>query len=144
MIYLKRFVLISLSVLALPTTVLGADRLDVYICKRPVDAESCSKGCVRMEGGMQEDYLINKADKSVMRRTYFPGSPPTSEVFKNCTIFDDKNWDCSLEPTWTGKWHTYAVYKMTNGLYVQQLYTSPNGPSPLRKASDIEGFCSKK
>ena len=142
---LKRFVFITFSVLALPATVFGEDLLDVHACKMPIDAEFCEKGCVRMESGMKEDYLVNKADRSVMRRTYFRGSPPTSQVLKNCTIFDDKNWDCSPESTWTGKWYVYAVYKMTNGLYVQQLYTSQGGPSPLDKASAFNpGFCSKK
>ena len=59
---------------------------------------------------------------------------------KNCTIFDENNWDCSEEPFWVErkKWFVYHEVKMNNGFYVHGSYTSKE-----TKLQSQGGSCAK-
>jgi len=98
--------------------------LNAYSCGSYAEAESCSMSCTRMN--MSIDFLINKNLNSVLRRIYIGGDFMSSDVYKNCVIFDENNWDCSDEPLWIreGKWLVYNINKMSNGIYSSGVYTS--------------------
>lgn len=129
-----------------PLVVHGADtqKLTMYECDNHLAAESCGGFCTKVADNLnlesyQVDFLINKNSNAVMIRTYIGKSEPTGTVHKNCTIFDDKNWDCSDEPVWTGKWYVYSTYKMVGGTYISQLYTVPD-----RMEAKVKGnYCAK-
>jgi len=108
--------------------------LTVYFCNTFADAEACSANCSKSIKGLSYDpkfeqkleFLVSEKSKSVMVKTYFGGKFNDSRVMKNCTIFDENNWDCSEEPTWveSAKWLVYQESKMNNGFYVNGLYNS--------------------
>ncbi len=111
-----------------------AKPLTVFYCNTFADAEACSANCSKTSKGQAFDpkfeqkleFLINEKSKSVMEKTYFGGKFNNSRVMKNCTIFDENNWDCSAEPIWvdSNKWFVHQEIKMNNGHYVNGLYNS--------------------
>jgi hypothetical protein len=75
---------------------------------------------------LQYDFLLNKNDKTVMRRIFFNGTSE-SKIEENCKIFDEKNWDCSKNTEFsTGSFTVITNYisKMTNGVYREVDYTT--------------------
>ena len=122
--------------------------LTVYYCNTFSDAEACSANCSKTEKGITYDpkyeqkleFLISKESKSVMVKTYFGGRFSASRIMKNCTIFDENNWDCSDEPFWVeeAKWYAHIEEKMHNGFYVQGVYNSKN-----TKFKSKIGVCAK-
>lgn len=86
-------------------------KLTSYSCKYPEDILSCDKNCVK-DSSLTMDFLTNKEDKAVMVRGYDNGKIFHNATFKNCNIFDSKNWDCS-------ETHGSAIteFKMANGIY---------------------------
>lgn len=124
----------------------NAKLLTMYGCESHFAAEDCGGTCKQAEilgESWQADFLVDKKNNAVMKRTYIGTSTPTGDIFKNCTIFDDKNWDCSAEPYWTGKWLVYNNYKMVNGIYVQQFYTSLDIAKPVKKGDLVNNYCAK-
>jgi len=50
---------------------------------------------------------------SIQMSVYYENDLVASETLKNCTIFDDKNWDCSKKGTYVS-----TIEKMTEGKYI--------------------------
>lgn len=122
--------------------------LTVYFCGSFAEAEACSASCSITPKGYKYDpnyvqgleFLISEKSKSVMIKTYFGNKFNDSRVMKNCTIFDENNWDCSEEPIWveSNKWFVYQEIKMNNGHYVNGLYNSKE-----TKYKSMSAVCAK-
>ncbi len=102
----------------------------IYICESHHVASACAGGCEKADilgNPWRADFLVDRKTNSVMMRDYVGSGAPDAQVYKNCTIFDKNNWDCSEEPLWTGKWYVFLNKKMVNGVYAEQTYTSRGG-----------------
>jgi len=116
------------------------EKLAVYTCDPSYAAESCNNGCV-LEKDFKYSFLINKEEKSVLHISYFEGDQGAL-THKNCTIFDNKNWDCSEFDTLP---HVSINKKflMANGIFTDtREVRSLNNYSNLRNA-DEKGTCAK-
>ena len=76
------------------------------------DCNDCKKN------GIEIDFLLNKKDKTVLKRIYYEGTITSSKVEENCKIFDEKNWDCSNDRG-VGRLLFESKVKMINGIYYQ-------------------------
>jgi hypothetical protein len=89
-----------------------AKQLKVYRCNSPDDAERCSVNC-QYEPGIAIEFLVEKQKNLVMRKVYEKSQYVSSSIMKNCSIFDESNWDCSRVDG-----RAKFAQKMTSGIYV--------------------------
>jgi len=68
-----------------------------YSCPDEQSANACSNACSNAADDPKTTYRfkINPTEKSVLKVVYEDGVKVASWVDKNCTIFDEKNWDCT-------------------------------------------------
>ena len=96
----------------------------VYLCPNKTDSISCSDQCKKDEK-MRFTFLVNKEKFSVMEVTYVDGVQKESSTSKNCSIFNEKNWDCLTIDETSSK--IERTSKMTNGIYSYSSILSLNG-----------------
>ena len=96
----------------------------VYLCPNKTESISCSDQCKKDET-MRFTFLINKEKSSVMEVTYVDGVQKESTTSKNCSIFNEKNWDCLTVDEFSSKLERAS--KMTNGIYSYSSILSLNG-----------------
>jgi hypothetical protein len=85
-----------------------------YVCPDAVESISCSKKCKKDES-IKISLLLNKENSSVIEVLYDDGVQVSSESFKKCTIFDEKNWSC--ERSENDGIQIKKTSKMTNGIH---------------------------
>jgi hypothetical protein len=90
-------------------------KLSFYSCNQPYDASACSKGCIE-NNRLKMSFIVNKGDRSVLAVLYGPGNQ-TPSIFDKCTIFNEKNWDCSYVSSVNG--YTETKIMMVNGIFTE-------------------------
>jgi hypothetical protein len=95
--------LLFLSCIVL-TPNLYAAQYKTLLCPDAASAQVCSTKCDDIGvTNTHKDFLIDRKTSSVMSRTLVTkdqkgvrgGTVISSEIYRNCSIFNDKNWDCS-------------------------------------------------
>lgn len=95
--------LLLLSCIGLSPNLFAA-QYKTLLCPDAASAQVCSTKCDAIGvPNIHEDFLIDKKTSTVMSRGLVTkdqngvrrGTVLSSEVYKNCSIFNDKNWDCS-------------------------------------------------
>ncbi len=115
-------------------------QLDVYSCDPPITANACNDLCV-LEKNMKYSFLVNKEEKSVLQVVFWEGKQEGSLIHKNCTIFDEKNWDCSEISTLTYV-TTNRHLTMANGIFSHTHELTDNVKGNLRNPEQ-KGTCAK-
>lgn len=133
----------SIAYIFLPLLIVSCSdnrKQNVYVCNYLDAAYSCDKECV-VEKDWKYSFLVNKSQKSVLHVSYIDGEQTMSVIHKECTIFDEKNWDCSDYST-----HDYVtidkVAKMINGTFVMKFEFRDRVSRELRNTND-KPICSK-
>ena len=95
--------LLLLSCIGL-TPNLFASQYKTLLCPDAASAQVCSTKCDDIGvTNIHEDFLIDKKTSAVMNRALVTkdqkgvrgGTVLSSEIYRRCSIFNDKNWDCS-------------------------------------------------
>jgi len=87
------------------------NHMTIYRCEdKGRSADSCENCKVDKKFNLQ--FLVSKENNSVMQIVFYDGLQTGSITHKNCTIFSDKNWDCSEDFTNNPR----SVLKMSNGI----------------------------
>ena len=136
----KASTLTLVTFITLNSIAIGQERLlDTYQCPSALAAGTCSKNCERI-GDSKKSFRVNKEEKAIQEIDYVGKNIQiSSRVWKNCIIFDEKNWDCSKEE---GDKKTYDVrhfVKMTNGFYSNVYYRF----DPESKDRTVAAECAK-
>ncbi len=95
----------------------GPKKYSQYICTPPGYSESCSEKCTKQKEDIKLTFIADKDSKSVLQTTFTNGEQTNTFVRKNCTIFNNENWDCSSE--FLDK--TYWKALMANGIFIDHL-----------------------
>ena len=115
------------------------NKLDVYTCVPSYAAESCGGGCT-IEKDFKYSFVTNKEDKSVLHVSYLEGAQ-AAVTHKNCTIFNNENWDCSELDTLP-----YTIIKrrliMANGIFTHTNEIRDLANGNLRNPNE-KGTCAK-
>ena len=86
------------------------------------DARSCHKSCKKTE--IKVSYRTK--GNTVMQIVKINGETQGQTIWKNCTVFDDENWNCDTreEPIFSEKASSEVQFfennNMTNGKYIFQ------------------------
>jgi len=93
---------------------------------------------------MNLSFLVDKYQKSVLKKLYLEGKIIDSTTFQNCKIFNEQNWDCSTREKLDFKnqslVHTNED-KMTDGIYIST-HTSNMYSNTIVNVLDV-GHCAK-
>ena len=111
------------------TSISYAKRLDIYECANLMDAESCS-ACKKMPSFAFTgwEFKINEKTGNVLRTIYYKDQKPKNDIFSNCKIFDENNWECNTTVTVpTNGMILNTDFKMLNGIFSTGTY-SPYSP----------------
>ena len=154
---LNKFILLSFSLLLISCSKSNEIILDAYSCldkpKNTYSDEftkfmSCSNSCKKMtrtnEDGekisIKLGYITNVNDKTVLEKTYRNNVVLNSEVYKNCTIFNNENWDCSHEISFRNLYDQYFT-KMNNKVFVSYSIKKTYGVNNIEELQI--GHCAK-
>ena len=86
------------------------NRMTIYQCEdKENSTDSCEHCKVVKKFNLQ--FLVSKENNSVMEIVFYDGLQTGSITHKECTIFNDKNWDCSEDITNNHR----SILKMSNG-----------------------------
>ena len=119
----NRFLLIFISSLF----ILGCSQdkeYEVYLCSNRTDSISCTDSCKKNEK-LNFTFIVNKEKSSVLSVTYLDGVQKESTTLNNCSIFNEKNWDCLKNDKDNSEMET--ISKMTNGIYSYSNVVKFNG-----------------
>jgi hypothetical protein len=95
------------------------DDLDFFSCSSEGATFACEDCKLIKE--LQIHFSINKEKSTVLRKDYYQNTLSSSNVYENCHVFDDNNWDCSTRISGSppsklvsimidGKWKQYLQY----------------------------------
>ena len=93
------------------------ERLDAYECSSAFAANSCANECKKIPD-YQYEFMVNKSNNTILQIYYYQGKQAQSSTSKSCTIFDEKNWDCSSKDS-VAHISFNSTEKMVNGIYTQ-------------------------
>lgn len=110
-------------------------------CKIYSDAYSCENTCVQSDGEnkITREFKVSQKEKSVLSIRLRNGVQDDSSIFKGCTIFDDKNWDCSEEKS-LDSYIKKETNRMSNGIYTHLV----NETLGLINENRTSATCAKK
>ena len=117
------------------------NKLSVYRCDYKDYADTCNAHC-KVEKDFKYSFLVNNKEKSVFQVIYDEGEQSGSITHKNCTIFSEKNWDCSETNILNGESHR-NTNKMANGIYVSHYEISNIYTFKTRSLGDSKAICAK-
>ena len=140
-INLKFLKVIALTLLAsLLLSCSKNQKLSVFSCPNQFDATQCDKGC-KLERDMKFSFVVSKEERSVLQIVFWDEKQSGSITHKNCTVFDNLNWDCS-----EFKQFEYVTEdsetKMANGVFTMTRNVRNISDFKLRNA-DAKGTCAK-
>lgn len=92
-----------------------SERLDLYYCPDLDLATKCESECA-ISKNMKLSSIVNKQEKSVLVIFYESGKQVGSNIYTECTIFDEKNWDCSNDEK-SNHMIRKNMKRMVNGVY---------------------------
>jgi hypothetical protein len=101
-----------------------AKKLDMYECQNLLDAEKCTT-CKKQPSFLYTkwEFKINERNQSVLRTTYYKDQSPKNDIFPNCTIFDENNWECNSTQKLSDR-TIYHEFKMLNGIFSTGSYST--------------------
>jgi hypothetical protein len=109
------------------------NRMSMYRCEDYANyAHSCEHCTLDKKFNLQ--FLVSKEHSSVMQIIFYDGLQTGSITHKECTIFNDKNWDCSQDFTNNPR----SILKISNGRL-----TSVTEFWNKEKFESRDGICSK-
>lgn len=107
--------------------------MEIFRCEeKGSSADSCEHCKIDKKFNLQ--FLVSKENSSVMQIFFYDGLQTGSITHKNCTIFNDKNWDCSQDSSHNPR----SVLKMSNGKLTSETEFWNND-----KFESRNGICSK-
>jgi hypothetical protein len=138
---LKFIKVVGLIILVLPLFSCSKNgKLSVYSCPNQFNAIGCDMGC-NLEKDMQFSFVVSKEERSVLQIVFWDEKQSGSITHKNCTVFDNLNWDCS-----EFKQFEYVTEdsetKMANGVFTMTRNVRNISDFKLRN-SDEKGTCAK-
>jgi hypothetical protein len=111
-----------------------AKKLDMYECQNLLDAEKCTT-CKKQPSFLYTkwEFKINERNQSVLRTIYYKDQSPKNDIFPNCIIFDENNWECNSIQKLNYR-NVNTEFKMLNGIFSEGIYSSftsksASGPS---------------
>lgn len=124
-----------------------------YVSNRKLTYYSCREGMAFMcttdkdvckMKDFKTEFLVDRTTGSVSQITYFKYGVADSVTHKSCTVFDDKNWDCSDQMR-----NDYGVlitfeHKMVKGVYTYGIRRSDDHSDnrPIAEKAYMDG-CAK-
>ena len=84
---------------------------------------------------------VDKEGGKVLQKVYRNKEIVQSEIFENCKIFDNKNWDCSSKKSFMNTSNNKTV-KMNNGIFIdhwEKVYFYPKST----KEEVVYALCGK-
>ena len=108
------------------------------------DARSCHRSCKKT--GVKVSFRTK--DNTVMQILKVDGKTQGQTIWKNCTVFDDENWNCDTqeEPEVSGSTEVrpYEHNNMTNGKYIyHQFWKIINYKELTNKTMTLALYCAK-
>lgn len=126
--FFNKFFLICLGFLLVGCDLQNSKQ--IYRCEDKGSSANSCEHC-KVDKNFNFQFLVSKENNSVMEIFFFDGVQTGSITHKNCTIFNDKNWDCSEDyPN-----NPRTVFKMSNGKLTS--FTQWNG------FEERNGICTK-
>ena len=123
----------------IPLSILGCSKngetlLNAYECDKKSfsllneDYLNCSGSCKKITWEDEEDkssknikltigITVDKEGSKVLHKIYKNKEIVQSEIFENCKIFDNKNWDCSSKESFMNTRNDKTL-KMNNGIFI--------------------------
>jgi hypothetical protein len=117
------------------------NKLTVYHCKNN-ESFNCGKDCTKTDAKVE--FLLNKDDKTILRKMYLDGRVDSS-VFQKCKIFNDKNWDCSERSETSSKGRIVISNnsdKMVDGVYQSKSFIEIYSKN-FETRNNLVNFCAK-
>ena len=105
---LKKFFLINFILLFAGCDLQNSKQ--IYRCEEKGSSANTCEYC-KLDKEFKFQFVVSKESNSVMQIIFFDGLQTGSITHKNCTIFSDKNWDCSQDFSNNPR----TVVKMSNG-----------------------------
>jgi hypothetical protein len=143
--------LLFLSCIGL-TPNLFAAQYKTLLCSDAASAQVCSVKCDDISvPNIHKDFLIDKKTSSVMSRALVTkdqqgvrgGTVLSSEVYRNCSIFNDKNWDCS-ESKEDSHFSEGTTRRMMEGRYYEHSFVILKKSDLIPKSMETHTyFCMK-
>ena len=82
----------------------------IYRCEEKGSSANTCEDC-KLDKEFKFQFIVSKESNSVMQIVFIDDLQTGSITYKNCTIFNDKNWDCSDDFSSIRR----SVFKMSNG-----------------------------
>lgn len=106
--------------------------MSIYRCEEHASAHSCENCTIDKKFKLQ--FIVNSENSSIMEIVFYDGLQTGSITYKECTIFNNNNWDCSDDFTNNPR----SVLKMSNGKVTSLTQVWNN-----EKYFETNGICSK-
>jgi hypothetical protein len=90
---------------------------------------------------MQFSFVVSKEERSVLQIVFWDEKQSGSITHKNCTVFDNLNWDCSEFSTTTYVTSSRET-KMANGIFTHTNEVRNISNFELRNPNE-KGTCAK-
>ena len=120
-------------------------KLTVYGCPNAEAGKSCSNKCTKLKE-VNVNFLVDKSQKTVLKKVYLEGRLTQSETFQNCKIFNEDNWDCSKRDEESlrgvGLIVTITEDKMADGIYMSAYKSDKFSNTTFNNILDM-GHCAK-
>ena len=116
------------------------NKLDIFSCEYLHAARSCDSSCV-LQKDMKQSIVVNASEKSVMQIVFFEGRQTGAITYKDCIVFNERNWDCSSVTDFP---HVYVSKHnmMANGTWSSYEEIRDKKTHELRNKDD-KGMCAK-
>lgn len=110
-----------------------------YFCEEVYVLDNQCSTCLKKPEG-QIDFLLNKSQSSVMVRFYDSDRKVKgSQLYSNCKIFDEQNWDCSYYEDLEMLILHHKIKMVKNSFQSQTVQLFTNGTIRM-----ITNMCAKK
>ena len=132
-INLQKMLLITIALIGISCSKNEEIILDIYNCNfNPKNSYSnemksflncsdpCKKYSKKMDSGefvkITQGFIVNNIDKTVLEKIYRNDKIMDSNIYENCKIFNNENWDCSYVST-DSNTYEQVFRKMNNKIY---------------------------
>jgi len=96
------------------------NKLKMYECENPIDANACNSFCKKTSVAFE--FKVDKKQNKIFQIIYYEGKQSGSSIFETskpyteCSIYDEKNWSCSTVIGFS----RYTKTTMANGIVTMQ------------------------
>jgi hypothetical protein len=91
-----------------------SEKLKIRYCEKKEDLYRCAENCKEdSKLNLWVEFLSNKENKEILAKYYLPKNKFSySQIYNNCSIFDNKNWNCELQSS-------QNITQMNDGVYIR-------------------------